>query len=58
MANPFVRTRSLCGGQEDDHLTEFIAGALEAFEEFNTAGAQVQGSAFGLRSGPAPQRDF
>jgi hypothetical protein len=35
--NPFVKTRSMCSGQEEDHLTEFIAGALGACEEFRTA---------------------
>lgn len=35
--NPFVRTRSMCAGQEEDHLTEFVAAALETCEEFRIA---------------------
>jgi hypothetical protein len=32
--NPFVRTRSMCSGQEEDHLTEFVAAALDTCEQF------------------------
>ena len=35
--NPFVRTRSMCAGQEEDHLTEFVAVALDTCEEFRIA---------------------
>ena len=35
--NPFVKTRSMCAGQEEDHLTEFVAAALDACEEFRVA---------------------
>jgi hypothetical protein len=35
--NPFVRTRSMCSGQEEDHLTEFVAAALDTCEQFRVA---------------------
>jgi hypothetical protein len=35
--NPFAKMRSMCDGQEEDHLTEFIAGALGVSEEFRPA---------------------
>ena len=35
--NPFVRTRSTCRGHEEDHLTEFLARALDTFEKLRVA---------------------
>lgn len=32
--NPFLSTRSLCGGREEDHLTEFWAAALDSCPSF------------------------
>ena len=49
--NPFVRTRSMCGGHEEDHLTEFIGAALDACPEFRRAYVEVLVQPFALRKG-------
>jgi hypothetical protein len=35
--NPFVGTRSMCRGQEEDYLTEFVAAALDTCERLRVA---------------------
>lgn len=54
--NPFVKTRSMCAGQEEDHLTEFIAGALDACEQFRAAYADFLLGDFAARRGWGPLR--
>ena len=49
--NPFVGTRSMCRGQEEDHLTEFIAGALAACEQLRVAYCELLLGAHAVRYG-------
>jgi len=54
--NPFVRTRSMCGGHEEDHLTEFIGAALDACAEFRRAYVDVLLQPYASRKGwPDPE---
>jgi len=49
--NPFLSTRSLCGGHEEDHLTEFWAAALDSCPAFREGYARFLLAAHAARRG-------
>ena len=49
--NPFLSTRSLCGGHEEDHLTEFWAAALDSCPTFREGYARFLLAAHAARRG-------